>query len=190
MEQKRQRGGDVGGLLGPLEIEAARFERDLIVGAAQRRENRDLLNRARELTAELSAREDVLTQLVSRTVASVSPAPKYAVPDLSALGAIPNTRAALEAHLARLDQVGRALQRVQDAYGSALAEHGQTAGLLDGLRLKAQALGFAEDAEFAALTEVISRFLSREPAPMPVLRHLMAAAQAHLEWLGHNRGGS
>ena len=34
---KAARGGDVGGLLGPLEIDAATFERDLIVGGARRR---------------------------------------------------------------------------------------------------------------------------------------------------------
>ncbi|MEZ5088752.1 MAG: hypothetical protein R2719_02965 [Micropruina sp.] len=35
LEAKRERGGDVGGLLGPLEIDAAAFERDLIVGRAE-----------------------------------------------------------------------------------------------------------------------------------------------------------
>ena len=53
---KRERGGDIGGLLGPLEIDAARYERDLIVTAAQRREARDLVTRARETHDALAAR--------------------------------------------------------------------------------------------------------------------------------------
>ncbi len=53
---KRTRGGDIGGMLGALEIDAARLERDLIVGAAAP-EARDLLARAREQLAELPARE-------------------------------------------------------------------------------------------------------------------------------------
>ena len=43
------RGGDVDGLLRPLEIEASTTERDLIVGAARRREAASRLDRARSL---------------------------------------------------------------------------------------------------------------------------------------------
>ena len=43
--ERLQRGGDVGGLLGPLEIDAAKFERDLIVGGAERRDTRDRAGR-------------------------------------------------------------------------------------------------------------------------------------------------
>lgn len=189
LEQKRQRGGDVGGLLGPLEIDAAHQERDLIVGAAQRRENRDLLARAREVTEELAAREQALTRLVGATIATVSPAPKYAVPDLAALGPIPNTRPALEAYLARLEQVGRAMQLVQDAYGSALAEHDQVAGLLQVLGVKADTLGLAEDRELADLLGLITRVLARKPAPMPVVRQLVAAVQTQIDWLSADGRG-
>ena len=48
---KAGRGGDVGGLLGPLEIDAATFERDLIVGGARRREAAALVGRARATSA-------------------------------------------------------------------------------------------------------------------------------------------
>ena len=47
--EKAGRGGDVAGLLGPLEIEAATFERDLIVNGARRRDAAALL---RERAAE------------------------------------------------------------------------------------------------------------------------------------------
>ena len=91
---KAGRGGDVGGLLGPLEIEAATFERDLIVGGARRREAAALVGRARATSAAIwrpgrrrcasSSRECVRT---------VDPAPRYAVPDVELLGPVPNTAA-------------------------------------------------------------------------------------------------
>ena len=58
--EKAGRGGDVGGLLPPLEIDAARFERDLIVGAAQRRQARIEVEQVRRLRDSLEAREEQL----------------------------------------------------------------------------------------------------------------------------------
>src|SRR5207237_6990430 len=79
--EKAQRGADVGGLLGPLEQDGARFERDLIVGNAQRRGARDQVIALRELRADLEARQGALTTLATTCRTTVSPAPKYAVPD-------------------------------------------------------------------------------------------------------------
>lgn len=188
LEGKRERGGDIGGLLGPLEIDAARFERDLIVGGARRRENRDALARARELTDDLTAREQALRQLVANTVAAVSPAPKYAVPDVAALGPLPNTRQAIDAYLDKLSQVSRAMQVVQDAYSGALAERDAQVGLVSALRAKAAALGFGADDDFTALVDRADALLQRRPAPMAVVRQLVPAAQAMLDWLA--QGGA
>jgi len=57
LTQKQARGGDITGLLSALEIDAAKLERDLIVGGARRREGRDLLTKVRQERTELSARE-------------------------------------------------------------------------------------------------------------------------------------
>ena len=59
-------------------------------------------------------RSDVTTSYAARTpwharercVATVDPAPRYAVPDVDGLGPLPNTAAALEAYEHRLDLVG------------------------------------------------------------------------------------
>ena len=188
LEGKRERGGDIGGQLGPLEIDAARYERDLIVGGARRREARDALARARELTDDLAAREQALRQLVANAVAAVSPAPKYAVPDVAALGPVPNTRQAIEAYLDRLGQVSRAMQVVQDAYSGALAERDAQLALVAALRVKADALGFGADADLVALTAQAERLLRRRPAPLAVTRQLLPAAQAMLDWLAEGGG--
>ena len=87
---RAKRGADVGGLLGPLEQDAARAERDLIVGASNRRAHAHDEARARALRAELEARGAALRDLAARCVAQVAPAPRLAVPDVSALGPVPD----------------------------------------------------------------------------------------------------
>ena len=82
------RGADVGGLLGPLEQDAARAERDLIVGASNRRAHAHDEQRARALLLELEARGAALRDLAARCVAQVDPAPRLAVPKCGA-GPVP-----------------------------------------------------------------------------------------------------
>lgn len=183
LAEKRGRGGDVGGLLGPLEIDAARFERDLIVGAAQRREARDLVTRARDQSAGLSARESSIQQLVSRAVATVWPTPRYAVPDPAALGPVPNTKDALVAYLDRLAQVDRALQVVQQAYAGALAEREKELALLAALEAKASSLGASENPHLVSIAELARRHFDHRPTILGVVQHLVAAYGAHLDWL-------
>ena len=71
--ERLQRGGDVGGLLGPLENDTALFERDLIVGGAERRDTRDRAAAAAELREDLLARSAALEQLAARCVEAVAP---------------------------------------------------------------------------------------------------------------------
>ena len=129
-----------------------------------------------------------MRQLVANAVAAVSPAPKYAVPDVAALGPVPNTRQAIEAYLDRLGQVSRAMQVVQDAYSGALAERDAQLALVAALRVKADALGFGADADLVALTAQAERLLRRRPAPLAVTRQLLPAAQAMLDWLAEGGG--
>ena len=79
---KAGRGGDVGGLLGPLEIDAATFERDLIVGGARRREAAALVRRARDSAPSSRPGRPRCTTWSTSAYAAVDPAPRYAVPDV------------------------------------------------------------------------------------------------------------
>ncbi|WP_375432456.1 hypothetical protein [uncultured Friedmanniella sp.] len=173
LTDKAGRGGDVVGLLGPLEIEAAVFERDLIVGAARRQQAALQLATARRLRAELEVRESAVRDLVTACVATVDPAPRYAVPDVSAVGPVPNTPAALEAYLTRLGQVGRAMTVVHTAYGNALAEHAELAGRLDALRAKARSRGVADQPDVARAYDLAAETLARRPCPMAIARQLV-----------------
>ncbi|GAA1851551.1 hypothetical protein [Microlunatus capsulatus] len=177
---KAGRGGDVHGLGGPLEIEASTVERDLIVGAARRREAASRLERARALRSQLEAREAALEQLVRDCVDAVDPAPRYAVPDVSALGPVPNTPALLETYLGRLEQVSRAMAVVQGAYGQALRDHEELVARLDALRAKAAALGVADQPDLRRAHALAAETLARRPCPSAIAAQLVALYVSYL----------
>lgn len=181
-----QRGADVGGLLGPLETDAALAERDLIVGASRRRADAHDEERARALRAELQARGAALRDLAARCVAEVTPAPRFAVPDVSALGSVPSEPAAVDAYLLRLDAVGRAMTMAQAAYAAALSERDGLRGELGAYAAKATVLSTTPGVDASAagdLAELERRaadVLDREPADLLRAGALVAAYQAYL----------
>ena len=182
---RAQRGADVGGLLGPLEQDTARAERDLIVGASNRRAHAHDEATARALRAQLEARGAALRDLAARCVAQVAPAPRLAVPDVSALGPVPADPAAVDAYLVRLDAVGRAMTMAQDAYASALSERDELRGALGAYAAKAAARPASPgsdlaDADLAELERRACESLDRQPADLVRARALVAAYLAYL----------
>ena len=182
---RAKRGADVGGLLGPLEQDAARAERDLIVGASNRRADAHDEARARALRSELEARGAALRDLAARCVAQVAPAPRFAVPDVSALGPVPTDPAAVDAYLVRLDAVGRAMTMAQDAYASALSERDELRLMLGAYAAKAgdqraPARSSQADADLAELRRRAGETLDREPVDLVRGRALLAAYVAYV----------
>ncbi|WP_168929357.1 hypothetical protein [Nocardioides sp. GY 10113] len=177
---KAERGGDVGGLLDPFEVEATTYERDLIVGNARRRDARDQVLSARELRADLEAREAALAKLAQTCVSTVDPAPRYAVPDVSALGPVPVTPEEIGGYLTRLDRVSQALELAQHKYADALAEHTQLLDLLEAWVAKARAAGVADLPDLVASERQAREVLARRPAPMAVARQLVTTYQTWL----------
>lgn len=179
--EKAARGGDVGGLLGPLESDAATFERDLIVGGARRREAAGLARRARDRRTELEAQEHTLRKLAAECVRRVDPAPRYAVPDVELLGAVPDGAVELEAYLRRLDQVGRAVAVAERAYGEALAERRELVDRLGAYRAKARATGVAEAPGPARAYAMADEELTRQPCRMVLAHQLVTLYQTYLQ---------
>jgi hypothetical protein len=179
---RARRGAVVGGLIGPLENDVARAERDLIVRAANRRADAHDEARARALRTELEARGAALRDLAARCVAEVTPAPRFAVPDVSALGPVPSEPTAVDAYLVRLDAVGRALGMAQEAYASALAERDELRGRLEAYAAKAAAgrLTAAATSDLALLQARAVGVLDAHPADLTRAGALVAAYQAYL----------
>lgn len=181
--EKRTRGGDIGGLLGSLEIESARLERDLIVGAAQRREARDLLTRAREHLAEVNAREQAVRTLAAQVSAAVWPAPVGALPSATGLGPLPNTRTALMGYVDGLTRVDAQLAQTQATLAKALADRDAAAALLSALEAKAAAQGHGAEPRLTELAGLTRRRLADPPVVLPVVQQLLGAYTAELDHL-------
>jgi len=188
-----ERGGDVGGLLGPLENDAARTERDLIVGGVRRREARDQFAALERLRADLTTREAHVTALADEAVATVLPAPRNAVPDVSLLGAAPTDPGALAAYGDRLARVGQAMDIAEQRYAAALASRSALADRLAAAKVKADALGVAGRPDVRAAGQQAQELLDRRPSPVAVVEHLVAAYLAWLDLEGQaaplSRGG-
>jgi len=181
LAEKAGRGGDVAGSLGPLEIDAATFERDLIVNGARRRDAAALLGRARDQRADLQAREVALRSIVEECVRRVDPAPRYAVPDTAALGPVPNTREELETYLRRLDQVSRAMTIAQTAYSKALNDHEELESRLEAYYAKAVAKDVAEVSDVAQAYQLARAALTERPSRMLLAQQLVAVYQTYLQ---------
>jgi hypothetical protein len=181
LAEKASRGGDVAGMLGPMEIDAATFERDLIVNGARRRDAAALVQRAREERADLDAREAALHSIVEECVRRVDPAPRYAVPDTAALGPVPNTLDQLENYLRRLDQVSRAMTIAQTAYMKALQDHEELASRLEAYRAKAVATGVADVPDVAQAYELARNALDQRPSRMVLADQLVTVYQTYLQ---------
>jgi len=177
---RAERGADVGGMLGPIEVEATTFERDLIVGNARRRDARSKVLSARELRADLEAREQALTKLAAQCVATVDTAPRYAIPDVDALGSVPVTPDEIDGYLQKLDRVSQAMELAQHKYADALAQHSDLVALLDAYVAKAKAQGVAGNPDLVESERQARAVLARTPAPMSVAQQLVATYQTWL----------
>lgn len=178
---KAGRGGDVGGILGPVEVEAATLERDLIVGGARRREAGALVARVRTQRTDLQRRAAALRDLVERCVATVEDAPRYAVPDVDALGPLPNTAAAITAYEDRLDLVGRALTVAERAYGQALRAHDDREARLAALRVRAEATGRASEPDLERAYAMARSALDARPSRPALAEQLVTLYATYLE---------
>jgi hypothetical protein len=173
LREKFDRGGDIAGLLSALETEAARFERDLIVGAARRREGRELLTKVRAEHSAAAAREATVAALVAEVTAAVWPVPPVILPTLAELGPVPNTIEALTGYLARLEEFNTATTAVQTQFNTRLAEKDALGAQLAALQVKASAL--PADAGISDLITQISARLAERPVVLPTVQQLLGA---------------
>lgn len=183
--ERARRGADVGGLIGPLEIDVAVLERDLIVAAAKRAETAKGRVRTTQRVAELSARAEAIETLEQACLAAVSPAPQLAIPNVDALGPVPHSAIELAAYDRRLDRVSRALDLAHETYAAALAERDEIIGLVGafGSMLAGVTVPPAAQADLAELRARLDEVLAQPPVPVLRARALAAAHQSYVETL-------
>lgn len=186
VEEKRQRGGDITGLLSSLEVTAATFERDLIVGAARRREAQELLATVRRRHAEVSQREAAVRAVAEQATQEVWPTTDQPLPELAALGPIPNTAQALTGFLAALTELDAALSAYQQQLTGRLAERDQAAARFQSLQATAE--GLSEAPGLAEYRTLIGDRLAARPVVLPALQQLLNAYATELQRA--SRGGA
>jgi hypothetical protein len=182
------RGADVDGVLGQLENDAARCERDLIVTTATKLQSQrsagqqaamlaaDRVRASTEIAA-LEHREPAVRELAARCVAQVRPAPRFAVPEVAVLGEVPQGRAGLDAFLHRLGDVVRAMDVVERAYAAPLARRDELSGLFDAYRVRAHATGRDADPQVVAAGTAAHDLLHAVPCDLPAAAAAVTAYQ-------------
>ena len=123
----------------------------------------------------------------------MNPAPRLAVPDVAALGPVPQAPADVDAYLARLATVSRALNLAHAAYATALEERDVLRGQLEGYAIKAARASSTGEAgshnshkdggasdDLGELFRRAQEVLGAQPADMARARALVAAHQAYL----------
>jgi len=195
--RRAQEGADVSGPFALLEADAARLERDLIVAAAGMADLARDRDAARAQRDRLEEREDALRLVAERCAAEIVAPPRLAVPDLDALGPVPEERAALDAYRAKLEQVAAAVAFAESAYAAPLAER---VALRARLKATADATAGATATTtvvigtgagggaapalataLAAVTDAARSVLDAVPCDLDAARRLMAAREALIQ---------
>jgi len=185
--ERARRGADVGGIIGPLEIELAVLERDLIVAAAARANAlRDRADTEQQVE-ELDARAEAIRSLERQSLETVSPAPRLAIPNVRALGPVPQSPSELAGFRSRLERVARALDLAHETYAAGLAERDEIVGLAGavGAMLDARIATTAVDpdvrADIDALRTRLDEVLALKPMPIVRAKALAAAYQSYVD---------
>ena len=181
--ERARRGADIGGIIGPLEIELSSLERDLIVASAERANAAKDRAQTTQWVEELDARGAAIHALEKACLAAISPAPHLAIPNVRALGPVPQGRADLTAYRHKLDRVSRALDLAHETYAAGLAERDEIVGLAGAVAAMAEASHLPDESR-ADLRELRSRLngaLVSTPMPLARSRALAAAYQAYVD---------
>lgn len=180
---RARRGADIGGVIGPLEIDIAVLERDLIVAAAERASAARSRVRTQQQIEELDARAAAIRALERACIAAITPAPHLAIPNVRALGPVPQAAAELAAYRERLERVSRALDLAHERYAAGLAERDEVIGLAGALSAMAASASVPDDLvpDLTELRRRLDEALARTPLPLVRARALAAAYQACLD---------
>jgi len=168
-----ERGADVAGRLGELEVDVARAERDLIVAlAACQQLDRDR-ERAVRLRTALANSEPAIHDLADRARAEIADPPRLAVPDVARLGDPPTDRPGLESYLKRLGRVEQALAQAREAFSAPLRQRAALRYALRTATQRSEANGRASTTTAQAALEEATAAVEATPCDLPLAAALV-----------------
>lgn len=169
--------------IGAAESRLAAVERELIVAAASHAHARADREQAEAERAHLVARGEAVRSLAQRVLDDVRPAPRLGIPDVAALGEVPEDEGALEAYVTNLERVGRALDQAHATYSAALAEYADLADRAERLAKTLAGCGAPTSVDLAGMLTAAKESLHTRPADIQRASALIAAQEAYLAQL-------
>lgn len=169
--------------IGAAESHLVAVERELIVSAASHAHARADREQAEAERAHLVARGEAVRSLAQRVLDDVRPAPRLGIPDVTALGEVPEDEGALETYVNNLERVGRALEQAHATYAAALAEYADLADRAERLAKTLAGCGAPTSVDLAGMLTAAKESLHTRPADVQRASALIAAQEAYLAQL-------
>ncbi len=173
--------------VGRLESLAAGTERDLILDAVRRAHGRADPDHVARVRDELVTKADAVRVLAERALGSLTPAPHLAIPDVEALGDVPEDRGELTTFLAGLERVDRALEQAHIAYATTLAHHAELLDRADALAATLSGTGAPTSVDLAGMLSRTIEALHNMPADLQRAAALISAQEAYLAEMRSDR---
>jgi hypothetical protein len=180
--QARQDGASLSDV-GRLESRLAAVDRELIVSAASHAHAHADREQAEQERAHLVARGEAVRSLAERVLNTLQPAPKLGIPDVTALGEVPDGEDELAAYVGNLERVGRALDQAHATYAAALAHYADLADRAERLAKTLAGCGAPTSVDLSGMLTAAKESLHTRPADIQRASALIAAQEAYLAQL-------
>lgn len=166
--------------VGAAQSRLAAVDREVIVAATSHAHEHADREQAEAERAHLVARGEAVRSLAQRVLDSVRPAPRLGIPDVTALGDVPEEDDAVEAYVVNLERVGRALDQAHATYSAALAEYADLADRAERLAKTLAGCGAPTSVDLAGMLTAAKESLHTRPADVQRASALIAAQEAYL----------
>lgn len=166
--------------LGEIGLELAAVDRAVVVGRAAHAHERADREQAVAEREHLLARGEAVRSLAEKALNTINPAPRLGIPDVAALGEVPQDPAELSTYVTNLERVGRALDQAHSTYAAALAEYADLADRAERLADTLAGCGAPTSVDLAGMLTAAKESLHTQPADIRRAAALVAAQEAYL----------
>ncbi|NLJ54548.1 MAG: hypothetical protein GX344_10525 [Intrasporangiaceae bacterium] len=166
--------------LGDVGLEVAAVDRAIVVGRVSQAHERADREQAMAEYEHLVARGQAVRSLAEQALTRINPAPRLGVPDVTALGEVPEGDDDLATYVGNLERIGRALDQAHSVYAAALAAYADLADRAERLARTLAGCGAPTSVDLAGMLTAAKECLHNEPADIRRAAALVAAQEAYL----------
>lgn len=169
--------------LGDVGLEVAAVDRAIVVGRVSHAHERADREQAESEREHLIARGQGVRSLAEQALTRINPAPRLGIPDVTALGEVPEDDDELATYVGNLERIGRALDQAHSVYAAALADYADLADRAERLARTLAGCGAPTSVDLAGMLTAAKECLHNEPADIRRAAALIAAQEAYLSEL-------